>query len=255
MGTYIVTDADRLRIADQCHDLLGRVKAGLLDPLHVSTGLQSLITGTPAQELAKARGRREQPKKVDLAEERRAAIEANFRACGFEISVPKPNVSNTALKRWRREGRELFYRPATALVSYEAWMTAHGQAKHWTVADEADRAKVGWESTAEGYWFTAEIAPACPRLDTSWNDLTAAAVKLLIFEEYVIVYWTHRDLTGGRLDISTWCWLRTRYGLSALVADDCGGGVSVRRSVVGVLAIPDGSVGGRAVEVVLAPAA
>ena len=47
-------------------------------------------------------------------------------------------------------------------MTYATWMSAHGQGKHWTVANEADRAKVGWEDAAQGYWFTAEVAGACP---------------------------------------------------------------------------------------------
>lgn len=211
--------------------------------------LQAIIDGTSEAEVRAKTGEKYHKPKVDLAEERRVAVEANFRKRGFEISVPKPDVSNTTLKRWLREGRELFYRPTTTLVSYDAWMTAHGQANHWTVANQADRAKVGWENAAEGYWFTAEIAPACPRLNTSWNDLTVA-VKLLSLEEYAIVYWTHRDLTGKRVDISTWCWLRTRFGLGVLDASGPVGGVGVGRRGPGILSIPCDVEGGRAVEVV-----
>lgn len=213
---------------------------------------QMIIEGKTEEEVRAEIGEKDHAPKVDLAEERRAAIEANFKKRGFAISVPKPNVSNTTLKRWRREGRELFYRPATAELGYGAWMTAHNQANHWTVANEADRAKVGWEDAPAGYWFTVEIAPRCPRLNTCWNDLTAPAsgIRLLSLEEYVIAYWTHRDLTGERLDVSTWCWLRTRYGLSALRASGYDGVVPVGRYDAADLAIPRGRVGGRAVEVV-----
>lgn len=213
---------------------------------------QMIINGQTEIEVRTSIGKNTHPPKIDLAEERRAVVEANFRKRGFEISVPKPNVSNTTLKRWCREGRELFYRPATALVSYEAWLTAHGQANHWTVANEADRAKIGWEAATVGYWFTAEIAPSCPRLKTSWNDLTAPAsgIRLLSLEEYALVYWTHRDLTGKRIDISTWCWLRTRFGRSALSASDYDGGVGVSWLDPDYLSIPYDNEGGRAVEVV-----
>ena len=75
-------------------------------------------------------------------------------------------------------------------------------------------------------------------------------MKLLCLEEYVIVYRTHRDLKGERLDISTWCWLRTRYGLGALRAGAFAGEVLVGRIAAGDLSVPLGSVGGRAVEVI-----
>ncbi|MBI5793842.1 hypothetical protein HZA87_02015 [Candidatus Uhrbacteria bacterium] len=207
---------------------------------------QMVING---QTEAEVRASKVHTPKVDLAEERRVALEANFRKRGFEISVPKPSVSNTTLKRWRREGRELFYRPATALMSYAAWMSAHGQAKHWTVVNESDRAKVGWEDGKAGYWFTTQIVPACPQLNTSWNDLTAST-KLLCLEEYVIVYWTHHDLTGICIDVSTWCWLRTRFGRCALNAIVTDGEVGVSRDDPDSLSVPYAYEGGRAVEVV-----
>lgn len=210
--------------------------------------LQAIIDGTSEAGVRAKTGEKDHKPKVDLAEERRAAIEDSLRKRGFEISVPKLSVSNTALKRWRREGRELFYRPSTSQVSYEAWMTTYGQANHWTVINTNDRAKIGWENASAGYWFLVEVAPACPRMKTSWNDLTAS-IKLLCLEEYVIAYWTHRDLTGQKLDINTWCWLRTRCGQGALDASG-GGEVRVLRLDAGDLAIPYDGGGGRAVEVV-----
>lgn len=215
--------------------------------------LQMIINGQTEVQVRALEGKKTHAPKVDLVEQRRAEIEANLRKRGFAVSVPRPSVSNTTLKRWRREGRELFYRPSTGEVTYEAWMTSHGQGNHWTVANEAERAKIGWEPCAVGYWFTAEIAPACPRLKTSWNDLTATpSFKLLSLEEYAVVYWTHRDLTltGVRLDVSTWCWLRTRFGLCALNAHDYGGEVRVYGYGASDLSVPYDVAGGRAVEVV-----
>jgi len=188
---------------------------------------------------------------VGLGEKRRAEIVANFRRRGFKISVPKPNVSNTTLKRWRCEGRELFYRPATDELGYAAWMTAHGQARHWTVADEVRRATVDWEGVRTGYWFTTEIAPVCPRLNEDYYDLVAST-KLLSLEEYALVYWTHRDLAGIRIDVRTVCWIRTRVFRMCHVAGCGGRGMYIAWVGTDSSLIPVNTTGGRAVEVVIA---
>ncbi len=56
-----------------------------------------------AEILAKS-GEKNHPPKIDLVEEHRVAIETNFRRLGSDISVPRPDISNTTLKRWRRGG-------------------------------------------------------------------------------------------------------------------------------------------------------
>lgn len=108
-------------------------------------------------------------------------------------------------------------------------MQAVGQANHWTVTDQAERAKIGWETTATGYWFWAEVASTCPRTGTSRNDLMKA-IHLLSLEEYVIV--RHLTKAGKSLMLDqggvTCTWLRTSYdGSGALDADGCDGGVDV----------------------------
>ncbi len=214
-----------------------------------------------------SRGQKRHAPKIDLAEQRRAVVEANFLKRGHAITVPNPVVSNTALKRLRSEKRGLFYRPSTVelgyeswmlgyeswMLGYESWMTSVGQGSHWTVTNHNDSAKVAWEPAMAGYWFTAEIALVCPRVKTSWNDLTGS-IRLLSLEEYAIVYWTHRDLTGERIDVSTWCWLRTRFGQGALSAFDDVGKLSVKRRDALGLSISYSGEGGRAVEVVKAAA-
>lgn len=211
--------------------------------------LQAIIDGTSEAEVRAKTGEKDHKPKVNLAEERRAAVEDSFRKRGHAISVPKPAASNTTIKRWKRQGRELFYCPSSVELTYEAFMSSHGQANHWTVAGAGDRAKIGWETASAGYWFLVEVAPVCPRVRTSWNDLTAS-IRLLCLEEYAIAYWTHRDLTGKRIDAGTWCWLRTRFGQGALRAFDDVGGVWVFRHDPDLLSIPYDFVGGRAVEVV-----
>ncbi len=189
----------------------------------------------------------------DLAEERRLEIQGIYLARGFSTPIPKPEVSNREFERRRTNNQELFFRHATAQVGYTAFMTAVDQSEHWTVKDEAERAKIVWEDAEQGYWFWAEVPANCPRLATTWNDLSGS-IRLLSLEEYVIVWWMNKSLIGLKLDVPTWCWLRTRYksdvGLGALSADECDGRVYVGWSVPQDLAVPHGYFGGRASEVV-----
>ena len=89
------------------------------------------------------------------------------------------------------------------------------------------------------------------------NDLTGST-SLLCLEEYVIVWWTTKSLTGLVLDIPTWCWLRTRYktdaGLGALCACEYDGRVGVGRDGPQFLSVPSDGYGGRASEVLRAAA-
>ncbi len=189
-----------------------------------------------------------QVKTWDLAEERRAQMEKFYCSRGFNVSVPKPGVSNREFARRRKLGQELFFRFATKTVSYEAFMAAVGQSTHWTVVDEINRAKIGWESAAEGYWFWAEVAESCPRLGTSWNDLTSAH-HLLALEEYVVVWWAYFAETGRKLDVSTWSWLRTPFGQCALSAVEDSGVVCVDYCHPELLAQSFDYYGGRVTEV------
>ena len=178
-----------------------------------------------------------------------AAIEANFARAGSGSRFPKPDVSNTTYKRWRREGRELFYRPATAQMTYATWMSAHGQGKHWTVANEADRAKVGWEDAAQGYWFTAEVAG---RLPPAQHELERPHGR---GEAPLPGGVCHRvpdaPRPHGRASRHQHLVLGcARATACALRAGAFAGEVLVGRIAAGDLSVPLGSVGGRAVEVI-----
>lgn len=211
--------------------------------------LQSIIDGITTEEVRVKIGEKDHKPKVDLAEERRAAIEDCFHKRGHIISVPKPAASNTAIKQWKRKGRELFYRPASVELSYEAFMSARGQFDHWTVVNFNDHFDIGWQDATAGYWFLVEMALACPRLNTSWNDLSES-IKLLCLEEYAIAYWTHHDLTGLWIDTATTCWLRTRFNQGALSVVSRNAGVGVNRFNSEHLASHFRDDGGRAVEVI-----
>ncbi|MEI6511570.1 MAG: hypothetical protein WCO25_06085 [Candidatus Uhrbacteria bacterium] len=254
----IVTAEQELTVRHLCDSLVRRLLDGAILFDATRDGLVALAEDRPVAEAPKAGDKKHTPKR-SRAEERRILIEANYRAKGhLAVTVPRPSASNRNFADWEQSNLGLFYRPADSELTYEAWMTSHGQASHWTVTDETERAKIVWEPCKIGYWFLAEIAPACPRTKTSWNDLTAPAsgIRLLSLEEYAVVYWTHRDLTGLRIDVSTWCWLRTRCGSGALYARDCVGGINVYRFDASLLAVPCDLGGGRrCVEVVLKPAA
>lgn len=196
----------------------------------------------------------DEPKKVhDLAEERRLEMEQFFRNRGFyELSVPKPNVSNRELARREKIGQQLFFMPISSQTKHDAFMSSVGQSNHWTVTDHAARAKIGWEFSKEGYWFWAEVAPNTPRIKISWDDLTSVQkIRLLSLEEYVIVWHAMRVETGVMLDVLTWCWLRTRFnGSGALGASGHDGRVGVGRLSSGSLSVGDDDGGGRSAEVV-----
>lgn len=187
----------------------------------------------------------------DLATARRYWFQNWYRELGFNLSIPFPPISDEEFKQREDLGQALFYRPPTSKVSYEALMSALGQGKHWTVTNKDDRNKIVWEFTKRGYWFWAEVAESCPRLGKSWNNLTKKEkLNLLSLEEYVIVWWAPRANTNTVLDISTWSWLRTRFGSSALGAGEYRGGVGVERWGESVLPGSYDDWGVRAAEVV-----
>lgn len=201
-----------------------------------------------AAEEAARRQKAAHTKTKDLAEQCRVQMEKFYRGRGLNVSVPKPNVSNREFARWHKLGQELYYRPVTATLSYEQFMTAVGQSNRWTVVNETERVKIVWEPTASGYWFWAEVSESCPRLGTSWNNLTSE-LNLLALEEYVIVWWAYLAETGRKLDVSTRSWLRTRFGQGALNAGVFSGVVLVNDFDPEDLAWSFGTSGGRVAEV------
>ena len=197
----------------------------------------------------------EDGQKRDESEKRRFAMENFYHSIGILLPVPKPDISNREFDRRRKADQELFWRFATTDVSYKVFMTACGQAGHWTVTDEAERAKIGWETVIEGYWYWAEVAPSCPRTGTSWNDLMTdtTTFSLLFLEEYVITWYVSKQVDGFMLDLSSNCLLRTRYNTTgALEAFGCDGEVFVLPHDAELLAGSFGCGGGRAAEMVKA---
>lgn len=187
----------------------------------------------------------------NLATARRDWFQNWYTKLGFTISIPLPPVSEEEFKRRKELGQSLFCRPSTSEVSYEALMKGVGQGEHWTVADKNNRKKIVWEPAKDGYWFWAEVAENCPRLDMSWNTLTGKQkLNPLSLEEYMIVWWAMRTETNSLLDTRTWSWLRTRFGQGALLADGYGGRVRVDGWLASDLAYSYGRAGGRVAEVV-----
>lgn len=205
-----------------------------------------------------------QVKVHDVAKDRRAELERAFHNAGLLVgtTVPMPIVDGKPISNHEFERRgllatpqALFVQPPQSLWTPEAHMTAFGQASHWTVVDEAARAKITWEPVDYWRWFWFEVSADCPRLETSWNDLNAA-IRLASLEEYELAWHLHKTITGKMLDRRTWCWLRTRFARSgALRAGGYSGEVGVDGHSAGLLASAFSDEGGRTAEVVKKPAA
>lgn len=182
---------------------------------------------------------------------RRQQIEQWFQGLGFQVTVPKPEVSNHDFDRREKTVQQLFYRPSLKDVSYDAFMKAVGQERNWTVTDEAMHEKIGWEPVEQGYWFWAEIWSECPRLGETWHKLNKT-VRLLALEEYVIIWWATNHLTGQMLDRhrSTMNWLRTRYDDDGAMACESDAGVVICKEGARGLFVPHRYLGGRTTEVV-----
>lgn len=147
-----------------------------------------------------------------LAEERWQWVRQLYHNLGFiKIEVPKPHVSNREIRRRAGLGQKLFYRPATAAISFKQFMIACGQPDSGVITKPEIEKKISWESVKEGYWFWAEVAPHCPRAGTSLFELKKS-IKLLSLEEYVIVFYMERAESGSCIDQFTVCWLRTYFG-------------------------------------------
>lgn len=282
MGRVIVSDEVELEVRRMLEELQRRALTGGVTWERAKPCVQALIEGRkvvaasagdqgPAHQGAKS--------KRDLAEVYRAWFEAWYRSLGFTVTVPKPNVTNREFARRAKKHQELRYEPAASEVPYEAFMRAVGQGDHRTVTDADERAKIGWEPTATGYWHWADAQDDCPRLGTTWNDL-AKTIRLLSLEEFVKhwhatkagalfnVLFAQRNVAspseamsegrgevgakeiGRMLDVRTWCWLRTRFGRGALCALGIVGRVYVNGVSADGLSIPVGSAGGRAADVV-----
>lgn len=198
------------------------------------------------------------------AEALRLKVEMNYLRLGYgRMGVPKPDATNKNFRDWKQAKLGLFYRPSDTEISYSRWMISHGQGNHWTVDEEEHLAdedfqgpKIGWEPCVFGYWFLADVAQTCPRINRSRDGLMGA-IRLLSLEEYVIVCWTTRDLSGPFIDSDgTWCWLRTSFGAGALSAILFEGSLVISRHTASATAVPNRKGGGRIVvgEVALAVA-
>lgn len=249
--TVEITDRRRLRIYDRLA-LLGELVIGSKIPFgEFMRATRELIARYAPDVLPEEEPQEPQS---DMAEGRRAEVEREYQRIGMtEIRVPKPDISNTQIRRGRAAGRELFF----VAPGYEVFMRAVGQGKHWTVVDEAERAKIGWEQKNEGYWIWAEISPNCPRLGVPQATLVTALAaddkQLLSLEEYVVVWWFMHG-TGVVLDKNTFSWLRTTYksaaGFGALRAGEYVGWVLVHGYEPEYLMLSFDWSGGRAAEVV-----
>lgn len=155
----------------------------------------------------------------NLATARRDWFQNWYRKLGFNITVPFPPVSDPEFRRRKGLGQAIFYRPATLEVSYEALMQVFGEGNHWTIKDNDNRQKIKWEPTLTGYWFWAEVAQDCPRINTSWYNFgEEQMVNLVSIEEYAIIFLITKAETSVSIDVETASWLRTRFDQEVLDA-------------------------------------
>lgn len=191
-----------------------------------------------------------QVKLHDKAGARAAWFRQWYHRLGFtSVVVPVPSVSNKEIER--RAGLPIPQKLYFRITDYRVFMRAVGQGNHWTVTDDAARAKIEWAPALEGVgeWFWADVPQDCPRLRTSRNDLMAQ-VTLLWLEQYVVVWHAEKAETGVMLDRNTWTWLRNVYdGSGALDASEYSGAVRVPRLAASILAHAFEYRGGRVAEV------
>src|SRR3989339_83447 len=167
-----------------------------------------------------------------LAWKRQREIQGFFNKHGLErVVVPPPSVSDEEFKiRWGKI-QKLFFRPATKDLSYEDFMKALGQGNHWTVVDKEERVKIVWEPCEQGYWFWADVQCKSPRLRNFWNKMIQELkLNLFCLEEYVIVFYMSKVISGVEIDVSTCTWLRNvqpRECRGALTAGGCNGDIRV----------------------------
>jgi len=229
-----ITDSQIEELKEIEREFVGRSRSGLWDMMDTLIsrlkerlnedvgGVQDPALRTPAQDDGNGQYEPDETGEENPVPESQAGIIAKARQQEIQeffnnhglghVVVPLPGISDQEFRDHKKKKQALFFRPATKDLSYEDFMKALGQGNHWTVTDEVERAKIGWEPTEQGYWFWAEIKAKCPRLGTSWHDLTNKLnLHLLSLEEYVIVWHTHKALTNTMFDRDTWSWLRTRY--------------------------------------------
>ena len=244
-----ISNEDRLTIYELVAELVRRVIAGTVPFARARDTLVMLVEDRADGSPIPQRGKKDHPPKRDLANERLLTVESWYRGLGFKVRVPKPDASNSDFARWEREGKVLFYRPATDEVSYGEFMSSVGQDRNWAALNRASIEQLRWEPAVEGYWFTMEAAPVCPRLQVPGGSLSSS-IALPCLEEYAIAFWMLARLDSVRIDISTGCILRTTLGFGPLIARSQDGRLLIRNGDAFDHSRPSADEGGRAVEIV-----
>lgn len=185
----------------------------------------------------------------EMATRRRTMFLAWHKKIGLKkIRIPQLYVTDEEYQATLDERKEYFFVHLTSLEQYKVFMTAVGQSKHWTV-NHKNCHMIGWQFTSTGYWIKAEVTPFCLHLNKSWFTLVTN-IRLPSLEEYVII-WHFLKYTGTVIDLSTRCWLRTRFTYSgALSAKEKDGGVLVSSHNADDLSMPEDAYGGRSTGVV-----
>lgn len=189
----------------------------------------------------------------ERADRRFELVRDALRERGIRAEPSVPTLGDDAFARRASSQNQprLFYLPGGREGGYDRLMAAFGQGLNWTLTSAADRALIGWEPAARGYWFLAETLSSCPRLGRPWADLSAA-VRLLSLEEYAVAWHLNRAIDGERFDRDecTRSWLRTRFGRGALSADVGVGQVWITRHGEDALLYGHPRRGGRSCELV-----
>jgi hypothetical protein len=171
-----------------------------------------------------------------------------FKSLGLHGQVPVPDASR---REFRRQ-TELVKKLVCRWPDHDQFMSAVGQSNHWTVINQADRQKIGWEQAPGLLWFWGEARLDCPRLGQTWNQLAVTpGLRVISLEEYFALWQAYRVETNQLLDLRTRSWLRTRFGAGALSASeyDCCR-VAVNGYAAESLSFPYDYRGGRVAEVV-----
>lgn len=146
MDRTSVVDDQCLLIRRQTDELVRRFEKGLLPFEKTRVGLQELIE---AKDLVKP--------KLSLAEKRRDKMKEWYAEKGFKLDIPIPEISNREMRHRKDLGDELFFRPATHLVSLKdlriAVLPIGASWDHGIVQT------LVLDLETKGYWFWMNVNP------------------------------------------------------------------------------------------------
>jgi len=145
---------------------------------------------------------------------------------GFDVKMAFPDgkkdgfvITDDEYSERIESGWELFYRPATDIVPYDALMFILGQEFHWTINKGAQRF-VAWYNIKNGYWFWYQVGDQNLHLgegshreyvEKCGSKFVVTVKRIPLLEEYVIVWHLHKAVTGQEMDLKNWIWSATLF--------------------------------------------